>query len=279
VVKECEIKVYVGKNKEHVVGGQTFTVSAVEPSRVPHAFKVLWGPGQPEPAKWYPGVFPGDAWELVFKVLDDTGRSLECAPPQIKVSLRAQRRGVGLPLLNVRAAPPSQIEIDEAKKRRTSYSSLPTSFILSLGQPLPANVRGVYSLEVEVKHGDMEIQLQVPDIGFEALPSRIPMEWVPLDVVSFLRSQRLPVDPTAEHITNHEGVPVDGRLLLQDGPELLLSWMGKYDPETRGAVKNAQTVVADLQSRAASLGAAHYHPVVQQQVVYTQPVASWPPMQ
>jgi len=70
------------------------------------------------------------------------------------------------------------------------------------------------------------------------------MEWVPLDVVSFLRSQRLPVDPTAEHITNHEGVPVDGRLLLQDGPELLLSWMGKYDPETRGAVKNAQTVVA-----------------------------------
>lgn len=40
------------------------------------------------------------------------------------------------------------------------------------GQPLPANVRGVYSLEVEVKHGDMEIQLQVPDIGFEALPSR-----------------------------------------------------------------------------------------------------------
>ena len=57
-----------GKNKEHVVGGQTFTVSAVEPSRVPHAFKVLWGPGQPEPAKWYPGVFPGDAWELVFKV-------------------------------------------------------------------------------------------------------------------------------------------------------------------------------------------------------------------
>jgi len=145
---------------------------------------------------------------------------------------------------------------------------------------MPANVRGVYSLEVEVKHGDMEIQLQVPDIGFEALPSRIPMEWVPLDVVSFLRSQRLPVDPSAEFITNHEGVAVDGRLLLNDGPELLLSWIGKYDPETRGAVKNAQSVVADLQSRAASLGAAHFHPPAQQQQpVYSQNVASWPPMQ
>jgi hypothetical protein len=40
------------------------------------------------------------------------------------------------------------------------------------------------------------------------------------------------------------------------GPELLLSWVGKYDAETRAAVKQAVTTVVDLQARAASLGAA-----------------------
>jgi hypothetical protein len=51
-----ELRVYVGASTERLVGGQTLTVSAVEPSRVPKAFKVLWGAGQPEPAKWYPGI-------------------------------------------------------------------------------------------------------------------------------------------------------------------------------------------------------------------------------
>ena len=50
------------------------------------------------------GIFPGDPWELVFKVLDETGRALECAPPQIKVSLQPERRGVEVPLLQIRCA-------------------------------------------------------------------------------------------------------------------------------------------------------------------------------
>ena len=33
------------------------------------------------------------------------------------------------------------------------------------------------------------------------------------------------------------------RLLLQDGPDLLLAWIGKYDPETRAAVKAATHLV------------------------------------
>ena len=71
------------------------------------------------------------------------------------------------------------------------------------------------------------------------MPSRIPLEWMALDVVEFLRANRVPIDPAAPHICNHEGQPVDGRLLLQDGPDLLLAWVGKYDPETRAAVKAA----------------------------------------
>ena len=54
---DIEIKVLVGGNAEHVVGGQTLTLTAAEPSRTPHSFKVLWGAGQPEPQKWYPGAF------------------------------------------------------------------------------------------------------------------------------------------------------------------------------------------------------------------------------
>ena len=34
------------------------------------------------------------------------------------------------------------------------------------------------------------------------------------------------------------------RILLEDGPELLLSWLGKYDGNTRAAVKVAQKLVA-----------------------------------
>ena len=111
----------------------------------------------------------------------------------------------------------AQSETEEAKRRRTSYSSLPTSFIASLVLPAPANMRGVYHLECEVKHGDMEIQLQLPEIGFEAMPSRVPLEWSPLDVVYFLRSQRLPIDPAAEQLSNHEGTAVDGPMLVRDG--------------------------------------------------------------
>ncbi len=40
--------------------------------------------------------------------------------------------------------------------------------------------------------------------------------------------------------------PVDGRLLLQDGPDLLLAWVGKYDPETRAAVKAATQLATVL---------------------------------
>jgi hypothetical protein len=111
----------------------------------------------------------------------------------------------------------AQSETEEAKRRRTSYSSLPTSFIASLVLPAPANMRGVYHLECEVKYGDMEIQLQLPEIGFEAMPSRVPLEWSPLDVVYFLRSQRLPIDPAAEQLSNHEGTAVDGPMLVRDG--------------------------------------------------------------
>jgi hypothetical protein len=107
------------------------------------------------------GIFAGDAWELAFRIVDETGRALELAPPQIKVSLRAERRDVAIPMLQVRAVPPGPVDSEEAKRRRTSYSSLPTSFILSLVQPMPGLVRGIYCLEAEVKHGDMEIQLQV----------------------------------------------------------------------------------------------------------------------
>lgn len=96
-----------------------------------------------------------------------TGRALECAAPQIKVSLRPQRTGAATPALQVRAVPPSSVDLEEAKRRRTSYSTLPTSFILSLVQPLPAGVRGMYLLEAEVTHGDMEIQLRVrPSLSY-----------------------------------------------------------------------------------------------------------------
>ncbi len=66
--------------------------------------------------------------------------------------------------------PPAPVEMEEAKRRRTSYSSLPTSFILSLVHPMPGYVRGIYSLEVEIKHGDMEIQLQVPRPSLDPRP-------------------------------------------------------------------------------------------------------------
>ena len=96
-----------------------------------------------------------------------TGRALECAAPQIKVSLRPHRTGAATPALQVRAVPPSSVDLEEAKRRRTSYSTLPTSFILSLVQPLPAGVRGMYLLEAEVTHGDMEIQLRVrPSLSY-----------------------------------------------------------------------------------------------------------------
>ena len=49
------------------------------------------------------------------------------------------------------------------------------------------------------------------EIGFDLQPSRVPIEWSPEDVVNFLRSQRLPIDPAADAIRNHEGLPVDGR--------------------------------------------------------------------
>jgi hypothetical protein len=78
------------------------------------------------------------------------------------------------------------------------------------------------------------------------MPSRIPLEWMALDVVEFLRANRVPIDPAAPHICNHEGQPVDGRLLLQDGPDLLLAWVGKYDPETRAAVKAATQLATVL---------------------------------
>ena len=52
---------------------------------------------------------------------------------------------------------------------------------------------------------------QVPEVGFQAMPSRIPMEWQAHDVVEFLRANRVPIDPAAQHISNHEGLPVDGR--------------------------------------------------------------------
>ena len=61
------------------------------------------------------------------------------------------------------------------------------------------------------------------DLLTRALLSRIPLHWSPLDVVSFLRSQRLPLDPAAEYMANHEGSPVDGRTLLQDG--MSFSWL------------------------------------------------------
>lgn len=120
------------------------------------------------------------------------------------------------------AAPPSQSEAESSKRRRTSYSSLPTSFIASLALPAPGDMRGVYRLECEAKHGDMEIQLQVPEIGFEALPSRVPLEWTPPDVVYFLQSQHLALDAEAEQLMSHEGTAVDGRMLLRDGT----SWLG-----------------------------------------------------
>ena len=56
--KEVQVKVCVGGNSEQLVGGQTLVLSASEPSRTPHALKVLWGTGQQEPAKWYPGAQP-----------------------------------------------------------------------------------------------------------------------------------------------------------------------------------------------------------------------------
>ena len=47
---------------------------------------------------------------------------------------------------------------------------------------------------------------------------------------------------------------VESRCATVAGPELLLSWVGKYDAETRAAVKQAVTNFTDLQARAASLG-------------------------
>ena len=106
-------------------------------------------------------MFPGDAWEFAFRVLDEGGRPLECVPSHIKASLRPRRAGAPVPALHVRAVATSSGGPVEAKRRRASYSSLPSSFILSLLQPVPAGVRGFYDLECEVLHGDMEIQLQV----------------------------------------------------------------------------------------------------------------------
>lgn len=48
------------------------------------------------------GILPGEPWEIAFKVLDETDRELACAPPQLQVSMRPQRRGVGIPLLRIR---------------------------------------------------------------------------------------------------------------------------------------------------------------------------------
>ena len=54
----------VGASAEHVVGGQTLTFDAEEPSRVPHSFKMLWGAGQAQPAKWVPGDVLGPRLRL-----------------------------------------------------------------------------------------------------------------------------------------------------------------------------------------------------------------------
>lgn len=67
----------------------------------------------------------------------------------------------------------------------------------------------------QVMHGDMEIQLQMPTaIGFDLQPSRVPMEWTPGDVVTFLRTYRLPIDAAADCIVSHDGIPINGSLDL-----------------------------------------------------------------
>ena len=69
-------------------------------------------------------------------------------------------------------------------------------------------------------------------------------------------------------------VAIEGRLyadlklrcILVPGPELLLTWVAIFDPETRAAVKTALYTVADLQARAASLGAPSHAQLPQHQV-------------
>jgi hypothetical protein len=53
-------------------------------------------------------------------------------------------------MVQIRAAAQQPVENEETKRRRVSYSSLPSSFILSLVHPVPPNSRGLYHVEAEV---------------------------------------------------------------------------------------------------------------------------------